>query len=83
MNVICDVAAGFSPPFAEAPHATKRVRWKAKAFPYIDCTNCAKQLSALMNPKFLGSVPLPAFSREIERVNNFFCVFKGINIITV
>ncbi len=44
INGKCDVAAGFSPPFAEAADVAKRVQWKAEAFRYIICTNCVKQL---------------------------------------
>jgi len=36
INGKCDVAAGFSPLFAQTTDATKHIQWKAKAFPYID-----------------------------------------------
>ena len=45
----CDVAAGFSPPFAETANAANLVHWKAEAFHYIDCANCLKQPLTLVN----------------------------------
>ncbi len=46
----CDVAAGFSPPFAEATDITKCVQWKAEqAFRYIDCTDFDKPVRNWLN----------------------------------
>jgi len=44
VNGKCDVAVGFSLPFAKAAAASNRVHWKAEAFRYIDSAIFVKQL---------------------------------------